>query len=397
MEDAGREASPQRWQQVGRGHNLPSYREGRALREGVSVLSPWAQLEAPGARWWLYERLWSAWRLTQKLQAKDWVCVLEGGRWVVGPTPGVWAAGGLWGFALPPHHPFRTLPLITDPFPRGHGLQSHLQPQNDGKGPSAPAQPWGVWATGLGLPFGGGRARAPPPAPSTALTRAQLGLTQPGKQTPSPSFTAEATRVPSCVVGPGPLLAGLTVSLGRGGHPLPGPPWGEQSRDLTLCRADCTHGAPSPTQAVSRRRSRDPPSQACPLCSPQPRGQGRGRGPGKSPTPLRPLRARRCCFQQAPCWTAPGLQPRRAPRPVGVGGPVWLPRPPPPHPPTSPATGASQTRSGSQPPTQSPPCGNPEPQPSSEGRRAILSESDHRPLHSWLWGPLPPPARPRAA
>lgn len=48
-----------------------------------------------------------------------------------------------------------------------------------------------------------------------------------------------------------------------------------------------------------------------PLCLPQPRGQGRGRGPGESPTPLRPLRTRPHCFQQAPCWTAPRPLPRR--------------------------------------------------------------------------------------
>ena len=71
------------------------------------------------------------------------MCV-GGGRWAVGLTLGVWAAGKLWGSALPPHYPFLTLPLITGPFPRGHCLQSHLQPGNDRKGPSPPARRWGA-------------------------------------------------------------------------------------------------------------------------------------------------------------------------------------------------------------------------------------------------------------
>lgn len=43
VEGAGQEASPQRWEQVGSRHSFPSCGEGKALREGVSALSPWAR------------------------------------------------------------------------------------------------------------------------------------------------------------------------------------------------------------------------------------------------------------------------------------------------------------------------------------------------------------------
>lgn len=146
----------------------------------------------------------------------------------------------------------------------------------------------GVRAAGLGSPFGGGRARPPPPAPAQHLHEPSSASHNPGGRHHHPPFTAEATWVPNCVAGPGPLPGWFHCETGGAGATSSlGPPWGGRAETLPFAtlRLYTRRSPPRPGRL---------PGEGAETCHPRPdpyaclnpRGRGRaGQGPGESPIP----------------------------------------------------------------------------------------------------------------